>query len=472
MPLTTAAAGGGAVFAPFEPGRFDTAETRVIQAALAASGDFKGTLDGRWTNESASALHAWSAREFGGAPINAHAAAAVAGFLDAVDADGWREVALDDLGLAAILPLDRLSDPVAEASGRRRWTMDGTFTVATRRFDSGDAFAWHDAAASLASGPLHSGQSPDRLVTAGALDDGRLFYTRSDLIRGAWSTVFLAASPEADGALHLAAASLHAGRPEPVGVPSGGYLARLLADSVSLAEAAPQSPAAHESVATSARFNAEIAADPPQPPAAPGLGGTGTGFYLSPRLLVTAEHVVSSCGDPRLADGTRLQPVATDADLDIALLVAPRPSGRWLALADTRLRLGQRVHAIGFPYYSIAGTSLTLTSGNVSALAGIDDDRRFFSFTAPVQPGNSGGPLLDARGHVTGLVVARLSEDYIVAATGSLPQNVNYALRHDELIGFLARHGITVGQGGIERFDPDEGVPDDFEAAIAPIVCG
>ena len=151
--------------------------------------------------------------------------------------------------------------------------------------------------------------------------------------------------------------------------------------------------------------------------------------------------------------------------------MAPDPARSWLSLADGRLRLGQRVHAAGFPYYSIAGTSLNLTSGNVSALAGVDDDARFFSFTAPVQPGNSGGPLLDADGRVLGLVVARLSENYIVEATGSLPQNVNYALNEDELAEFLHRSGVPAATGGLGSFEMDDGAPDGFEAAVVPILC-
>ena len=144
-----------------------------------------------------------------------------------------------------------------------------------------------------------------------------------------------------------------------------------------------------------------------------------------------------------LADGRPLAVLATDRDLDVAALRAPAPGRRWLALSGGRPRLGERVHAAGFPYYSIAGTSLNLTGGNVSALAGVDDDARFFSFTAPVQPGNSGGPLIDARGAVVGLVVARLSEDYIVETTGTLPQNINYAVGEDALAGFLARSELV-----------------------------
>ena len=65
------------------------------------------------------------------------------------------------------------------------------------------------------------------------------------------------------------------------------------------------------------------------------------------------------------------------------------------------------------------------------------DDVRLFQISAAVQPGNSGGPLLDGEGQVVGLVVAKLDEIATARATGSLPQNVNYAMKSSFLLGFL-----------------------------------
>jgi S1-C subfamily serine protease len=462
QPFAAAAPAEELIFRPFDAAPLDESERRLLQTALAASGDFAGPLDGAWGGPSAAALDAYAAREYASPALNMHAAALVLGFLAEVQENGWDFRHLPELGVSLALPFADLGPAEAEEGGHRRWSLEGSFTVLTHRFGSYQAMTWHDAAASADAGPEAplTVRAPDLLVTRGELRDGRAFYTRSDRTGGHWATVYLASGPDQAAMLNLAAASIRPGPPLPWDLPDGGRLTWLVAETEAFLEEAERGRPAPLPL-------------PPEQAALPRSGETtGTGFYLGARTIVTAEHVVAACGRITLVDGTELALIASDPELDIAALAAPRPAPRWLSLAAAApARLGQRVHAAGFPYYSIAGTSLHLTGGNVSALAGIDDDRRFFSFTAPVQPGNSGGPLIDARGNVLGLVVARLSEDFIVEETGSLPQNVNYALAEPELAAFLDRNGARPSPGGLGGFDMDEGAPDGLESAVVPIVC-
>jgi len=62
--------------------------------------------------------------------------------------------------------------------------------------------------------------------------------------------------------------------------------------------------------------------------------------------------------------------------------------------------------------------------------------------TAPVQPGNSGGPLLDQSGNVVGVVVAKLDALKIARATGDIPQNVNFAIKGTVVQTFLEANGV------------------------------
>ena len=78
-----------------------------------------------------------------------------------------------------------------------------------------------------------------------------------------------------------------------------------------------------------------------------------------------------------------------------------------------------------------------MTKGEIGSLFGIQDDPRHFQISAPIQPGNSGGPLLNASGNAIGTLVSRLSDNITFKATGMLPQNVNYALKSSYVLAMI-----------------------------------
>ena len=108
----------------------------------------------------------------------------------------------------------------------------------------------------------------------------------------------------------------------------------------------------------------------------------------------------------------------------------------------TPVGLGDPVFAFGFPYPGILGEGLKMTDGLVSSLSGIQNDTRYLQTTASVQPGNSGGPLVDYNGLVVGVVSMRLDEIEVLKRSGSLPQNINFAIRGDLVKSFLSANAV------------------------------
>jgi TPR repeat protein len=160
---------------------------------------------------------------------------------------------------------------------------------------------------------------------------------------------------------------------------------------------------------------------------------TGTGFFVTTDgYLLTACHVVTKAGTVKVSfRGTIL--VATVVRLDVANDVALlKVDGSFAALAVTpsrRVKLGADVFSVGFPNIELQGTAPKLTKGSINALSGILDDPRAFQISVPIQPGNSGGPLLDTSGNVVGVVVSQLDAVKTALITGALPQGVNYAIK-------------------------------------------
>jgi len=176
--------------------------------------------------------------------------------------------------------------------------------------------------------------------------------------------------------------------------------------------------------------------------------GSGSGFVVAERRALTNHHVIDGCQrvTVRTAD-KRVLParvVASDKRRDLALLEIQGDAGPALRFRDSPpVGRGEFVVTYGFPLSGVLSSGPTLTTGDISALAGLRDNPLHFQISAPVQPGNSGGPLLDSRGHVVGVVVSKLNALRIAQMTGGdIPQNVNFAIKGAEAAAFLRGAGV------------------------------
>lgn len=174
---------------------------------------------------------------------------------------------------------------------------------------------------------------------------------------------------------------------------------------------------------------------------------SGTGFVVSPKgYILTNNHVVEDCRTIHIKpDNSNLSVAvaARDAQNDLALLkMAPRFQAAAVFRSGDTVRPGESVIAIGFPLTGLLAAEASVTVGTVSALAGVGNDARFLQMTTAVQPGNSGGPLLDQSGNVVGIVVGKLDALRVAEITGDIPQNVNFAIKAGVARSFLDAHGI------------------------------
>lgn len=96
----------------------------------------------------------------------------------------------------------------------------------------------------------------------------------------------------------------------------------------------------------------------------------------------------------------------------------------------------------GYPLWGLLAPTLNVTRGNVSALTGLGNEAKWLQISAPVQHGNSGGPVLDKAGNIIGVVTAKLNAVRTAQETGDVPQNVNFALKGAVVRSFLEIHGI------------------------------
>ena len=163
--------------------------------------------------------------------------------------------------------------------------------------------------------------------------------------------------------------------------------------------------------------------------------------------MLTSDHVVRDCREEIRVrypnqDWHRASVSGRDETNDLALLRSDL-EGLEVASFRQRSQIGEPVAAYGFPYAGLLSSSGNFTTGTLAALTGMNDDSRFLQTSTPVQPGNSGGPLLDMSASVIGVVEGQLNALTMMRFADSVPQNVNFAVQAPIAVNFLLAKGQT-----------------------------
>jgi hypothetical protein len=177
---------------------------------------------------------------------------------------------------------------------------------------------------------------------------------------------------------------------------------------------------------------------------------TGTAFVVSSQgHLLTNRHVVGNCQQVRLAGSDKpLKVLPQDEANDLALLqMTGKPKAVAVFRTANDVRQGESIAVYGYPLEGALAAGGNLSPGVVSALAGLGNNTSHIQITAPVQQGNSGGPVLDGKGQVVGVVVQKLDAVKVAKLTGDVPQNVNFAINESTARAFLDSNQVQYKTG-------------------------
>lgn len=173
---------------------------------------------------------------------------------------------------------------------------------------------------------------------------------------------------------------------------------------------------------------------------------TGSGVFIdSNGLILTAEHVIrdASSIEVIVREGRRL-PAKVESlsrGLDVAILRVNYETASYFPLKATTPTAGMRVFTVGYPVPGVLGQEPKVSEGIISALSGIRDDASFMQISIPIQPGNSGGPVITESGDLVGIVSSSAAVAAFLKKTGTIPQNVNWATRASMAVPMVRSKG-------------------------------
>ncbi len=175
---------------------------------------------------------------------------------------------------------------------------------------------------------------------------------------------------------------------------------------------------------------------------------SGTAFFISPKgHLVTNNHVIEHCSRISVQKDGRMhvaKAAATDEVNDLALLSTDIASADYLHIGEEKPQLLEDVFVAGFPFGNYISASLKVTKGIVSSLSGVRNNYSNIQIDAALQPGNSGGPIVNERGNAVGVAVAKLDLETIVEKYGVVPEGTNFGVKGSAVGNLLEASGVAL----------------------------
>ena len=168
---------------------------------------------------------------------------------------------------------------------------------------------------------------------------------------------------------------------------------------------------------------------------------TGTAFFINLKgHLITNFHVVANSGNRLkiIYDGEEITAriIAKDETLDLALVKVSAKNENYIEISDTSLEKMQSIVAAGYPALNLSD-DLKLTSGIISSLKGIGNNSALIQIDAALNPGNSGGPIIDKdNGHLAAVAVSGMR--------GSDYQSINYGIKASRVKEFIESNSVVV----------------------------
>ena len=174
---------------------------------------------------------------------------------------------------------------------------------------------------------------------------------------------------------------------------------------------------------------------------------SGTGFVVSKEgHIVTNNHVINGCNEVRVSyEGELVETkiVSRDKINDLALLKATISPKAVIPLTIKNPQLMQDILVAGYPFGTDLSSSLKITKGIVSSLAGIGDNYSWVQVDAALQPGNSGGPIFDEKVNVVAVAVAKIDLKVALEKWRVVPENTNFGIKANVLSNLLDSENIS-----------------------------